>query len=122
MLLGNTGGLMHELYVTEQILDITIKHAARAQAQRVTDLYLVIGQLSSIVDDSLQFYWDIIAKNTVADGAHLHFNRKPAEFRCRDCNHRYTPDQNLACPACKSLSVDVVSGEEFYLDAIDVEE
>ena len=113
---------MHELYVTEQILDITIKHAARAQAGRVTDLYLVIGQLSSIVDDSLQFYWDLVSKDTLAEGARLHFDRKPAEFQCRECNHRYTPDQNLACPLCKSLSVDVVSGEEFYLDAIDVEE
>jgi hydrogenase nickel incorporation protein HypA/HybF len=122
MLLEITGGLMHELYVTEQILDITIKHAARAQAGRVTDLYLVIGQLSSIVDDSLQFYWDIVSKDTLAEGAQLHFDRKPAEFQCRECHHRYTPDQNLACPLCKSLSVDVVSGEEFYLDAIDVEE
>lgn len=113
---------MHELYVTEQILDITIKHATRAQAHRVTDLYLVLGELSSIVDDSLQFYWDIISQDTVAEGSRLHFDRRPAEFRCRDCNHSYVPGQDFACPVCKSLSVDVVSGEEFYLDAIDVEE
>lgn len=112
---------MHELYVTEQILDIAIKHASQAQAKRVTDIYLVIGQFSSIVDDSVQFYWNMIAKDTMAEGANLHFERRPAEFLCRECNHRYSPDQNLVCPMCTSLSVDVTSGEEFYLDAIDVD-
>jgi hypothetical protein len=57
---------MHELPVTESILDIAVKHARQANAQRIADIYLVIGQLSSIVDDSIQFYWDIIAKDTLA--------------------------------------------------------
>ena len=64
---------MHELSITESILDITLRHARQAGAGRVTNLYLVIGQLASIVDDSVQFYWDIVAKGTLAEGAHLHF-------------------------------------------------
>ncbi|MCA9957781.1 MAG: hydrogenase maturation nickel metallochaperone HypA, partial [Anaerolineales bacterium] len=51
---------MHELPITENILKIANEHATQSGAARVTDLYLVIGQLSSIVDDSIQFYWDII--------------------------------------------------------------
>jgi len=46
---------MHELAVTENILSIASKHAQESGATRVTAINLVIGQLSSIVDDSVQF-------------------------------------------------------------------
>lgn len=113
---------MHELPVTESILEITLRHAQEAGASRVTDLYLVIGQLSSIVDDSIQFYWDIISQDTPAQGAKLHFRRIPAELLCLDCNNRYTLEgDQLACPLCGGARIEVVAGEEFQLEAIDVE-
>jgi hydrogenase nickel incorporation protein HypA/HybF len=113
---------MHELPVTESILDIAVKHARQANAQRIADIYLVIGQLSTIVDDSIQFYWDIIAKDTLAEGACLHFRRIPAELACRDCGTRFSLNgEDYFCPNCHGVQVKIVSGEEFYLEAIDVE-
>ncbi len=113
---------MHELPVTESILKIALQHAAGAKASRITDLYLVVGQLSSIVDESVQFYWDILTKDTLAEGSRLHFRRIPTEMLCLDCGRRYAPSaDDLACPRCSSVRVKVAAGEEFYLEAIDVE-
>jgi hydrogenase nickel incorporation protein HypA/HybF len=113
---------MHELSVTESILEISLRHAKKANAIRVTNLYLVIGQLASIVDDSVQFYWDIISKGTLADGAVLHFRRLPTTLVCLECNHQYTPGKDgFSCPNCKSDRIKVISGEEFFMEAIDVE-
>ena len=42
---------MHELSVTENILIIASSHAQKAGALKVTDIYIVIGRLSSIVDE-----------------------------------------------------------------------
>lgn len=113
---------MHELSVTENLLEITIRHASSAGANRVTDLNLVIGELSSIVDDSVQFYWDIVSEKTIAAGAQLHFQRIPLELECQECHSRYSPAENdFACPNCQSERVVVVAGEEFYLDSISVE-
>jgi len=113
---------MHELSVTESILEITLRYAEQAGAQRVTDLNIVVGQLASIVDDSVQFYWDIVSQTTLAEGAKLHFRRIPAELECLDCGNRYAPQgEDFACPACKSLRARVAGGEEFYLDSIEVE-
>jgi hydrogenase nickel incorporation protein HypA/HybF len=113
---------MHELPVTESILEIAQRHAQDAGAKRITDLYLVIGQLSTIVDDSIQFYWDIISEGTVAEGATLHFERIAAELLCLDCNQRYALDgEDLACPHCGGGKVKLVAGEQFHLQAIDVE-
>lgn len=113
---------MHELAVTQSILEIALRHAEEAGASKITDLYLVIGRLSSIVDDSVQFYWEMIAEGTPAAGSQLHFKRLSLEIACLDCQNRYSPDdEDLACPKCGSTNVSVVSGEEFYLEAIDVE-
>lgn len=111
---------MHELAVTENILAIALRHAAQSGATKITDLHLVVGELSSIVDDSVQFYWDIISDGTPAAGATLHFRRVPAQLSCRSCGQTYSPRENLPCPACGSLDIAIIAGEEFYLEAIDI--
>ena len=113
---------MHELSVTESVLRIALEHAEKANARRVTDLNIVMGELSSMVDDSIQFYWEIIAKGTIAEQATLHFRRVPAELECQTCFERYHPtDKELACPKCNGVNTKIVAGQEFALESIDVE-
>jgi len=113
---------MHEMAVAQNILDISIRHAQEADANRITDINLVIGQFSSIVDDSIQFYWKIIAGGTMAEGAQLHFNRIPGEMTCGNCGSTFQPsDQTFACPACGSSFVRITKGSEFRVESIDIE-
>jgi hydrogenase nickel incorporation protein HypA/HybF len=113
---------MHELAVTESILNIALKYAQQAQASRVSDLYLVVGRLSSIVDDSVQFYWEMIAEGTLCAGSKLHFQRVPAQMVCLECSKEYALDGELEpCPDCGSAKVKVASGDQFYLDSIQIE-
>ncbi len=65
---------MHELAITESILSIVTKHAIDSNAAAVSDIHLLIGRLSSIIDDSVQFYWEIIAKDTICEKAHPPFH------------------------------------------------
>jgi hydrogenase nickel incorporation protein HypA/HybF len=113
---------MHELAVTESVLEIATRHARQAGAVRVTDIHIVIGRLSSIVDDSVQFYWDFVTENTICAGSKLHFERKPARLVCMDCKKEFSLEDDLIpCPYCSSPYTRVIAGEEFYLDAIEVE-
>ncbi len=113
---------MHELSVTENVLEIACKHAEKAKAKKVTDIFLVIGRLSSIVDDSIQFYWNLISKDTLCENARLHFKRVPAKLVCTDCGHEYTLKNDLMpCPNCGSARVRVLSGDEFNLDSIEIQ-
>ena len=113
---------MHELAVTEEILRVALEHAERAQATSITDIHLVIGALSTIVDDSVQFYFDFLSPDTIAAGAKLHFERIPARLRCRQCQHEFEPqERDYHCPQCNTLGGDVIAGKEFYLDSMQVE-
>ena len=112
---------MHELSITENILDICLQYAE--DATRITDIHIVIGQLSSFVDESIQMYWDIICVDTIAIGATLHFRRVPAKVRCQYCEVIYllnTPD--FACPQCGSVRGEIIAGDEFYVESIEVME
>jgi hydrogenase nickel incorporation protein HypA/HybF len=113
---------MHELPITQHILEIVLRHAEQANALRVTDIYLVIGQLSSFIDESIQFYWDALSRGTQAEGAQLHFERVAAEVICQVCGVRSPlAEVGQGCPQCGSLRVKVVAGEEFYVRAIRVQ-
>ena len=113
---------MHELAVTQNLLDLALKHAEESNAKKITALYLVIGQLSSIVDDSVQFYWNFITENTLAAGSRLEFRRISPLMYCLDCQSQYTPaDGDLSCPACFGIHVKILEGDEFRLEAIDID-
>lgn len=112
---------MHELAVTEHILKIALDAAETEGASRVTDIYLTIGRLSSVVDDSVQFYWDHISEGTLAEAAKLHFTRPPAVLRCRACQTEYElADELMPCPTCKGIDLEVISGEELQVDQIEI--
>jgi hydrogenase nickel incorporation protein HypA/HybF len=113
---------MHELSITQSILEIAQRHALQAGASKVTDINITIGRLSSIVDDSVQFYWDIISQDSICQNSVLHFTRVPARLNCLDCGNTYTLDAELQpCPKCGSMQLKVISGEEFWVDSIAVE-
>ncbi|HDD62332.1 MAG: hydrogenase maturation nickel metallochaperone HypA [Chloroflexota bacterium] len=113
---------MHELAITEQIADIAIRHGEKNKAAKITDLYLVIGELSTVIDESVQFYWDLITEDTICAGAKLHFHRIPAKFHCLDCGKEYQMvDGELSpCPFCQSTSMKILEGKEFHLDSINI--
>ena len=116
---GNFNVNMHELSVTQNILDIAIKNAG---SRKVKQINLVIGQYSSMVDDSVQFYWDLISKDTAAQDAVLNFERIRGEMTCQICGQVFQPDDRaFECPACGSPLVRISKGEEFRVESIDVE-
>ena len=113
---------MHELSVTEQLLSITLEHADRANAKRVLKINLVIGDLTSFVGESIQFYFDLLSEGTKAEKASLSISRIPAKARCRQCQNEFIPEKmDWLCPRCGGLIGDVISGREFYVESIEVE-
>ena len=113
---------MHELGITQNILQIALEHAEKAGAKNICRINLVIGEFSGIVDESVQFYFDFVSKDTPAQGAQLIFTKLPARFRCRSCVHEFIPQKDhWTCPVCQSPGPEIISGREFYMDSIEVE-
>lgn len=114
---------MHELSITQSVLTIALDAAHNAGAERVTAIHLVIGDLSSFVDDSVQFYFDFLSRGTPAEGATLTFQRQPALAECLNCGSSFgvTPPLTLACPACGGSRLQVTGGRELRVESIEVD-
>jgi hydrogenase nickel incorporation protein HypA/HybF len=115
---------MHELPATQGMLDVALEAAHSAGAARIRAIDVVIGDLSSIVDDSVQFYFDILSRDTVAAGALLRVRRVSARAACGACGGSYDvmPPLSPVCDACGSLALTVTGGREFYIESIEVDE
>ena len=113
---------MHELAVTQQVLDIAVRHAEEAHATRIREIEIVIGDMTSFVNDAVQFCFDALSTGTIAEGAELSFRRVPVTIRCRECGAVFAPeDLDLTCPDCGAYAGEVIAGREFFIDHIDVE-
>lgn len=113
---------MHELAITQNILDIVLSEAKAAQADKITKINLVIGELSGVVAECVQFYFDFLKKGDLAEEAIIDVRLVPAELRCRDCKTSFNLQNSIwVCPECQSNSLEVLGGTGCYVESIEVE-
>jgi hydrogenase nickel incorporation protein HypA/HybF len=113
---------MHEQSIVESLLALAIENAGKAKASKILRIYLVVGELSGVVEESVNFYFGFLSKDTIAAQASLFFMRTPAQLRCRNCNTIFLPEKlNFHCPNCKEQQVEIISGRELYIDSMEVE-
>ena len=113
---------MHEYAVTQSKVKTAVDEANKANASRILEIRLVIGDLSTIIDDSVQMYFDIMSEGTIAQGAKLIFTRIKAEFKCKDCGEVFIkPPKGFNCPKCGGLGTPTDVGKEFYIESIEIE-
>lgn len=113
---------MHELAITQNMFDLVLEQAAKVGAKKVGKINLVIGEMTGVVGESVQFYLDFLSKGTVAEGAALSVKAIPMTTRCRDCGRQFELGElDWACPHCGSNSLDIIAGKELFVESIEVE-
>jgi hydrogenase nickel incorporation protein HypA/HybF len=113
---------MHEMGITQALLDMSVSKAQEAGASAVKQINLVIGDMSSVLDDSVQFYFDFLSKGSIAEGARLVFKRISVTARCRACGAEFSlAKDNWRCPQCSEVGIEILGGHEFYMESIEVE-
>ena len=111
---------MHELALSSAIVGTVVKHA---EGRRVTVVELRLGKLRQVIPDTLEFYFEFVARGTVCEGARLEQHVIDARLSCHSCGHEWDIDiPAFRCPRCGGGDVEIASGNEFEVEAIEVEE
>ena len=114
---------VHELVITQNLLDTVLAEAKKVEAKEVTGVHLIVGELSGVASDCVELYFDMLKKDTVAGGATIDFTAVTAELRCRDCHTEFHPGDEAiwVCPSCSGYSIEILKGRDCYIESIEVE-
>jgi hydrogenase nickel incorporation protein HypA/HybF len=106
--------------ITQEIIEICQRHAGN---RPVRSLDIEIGELSSVVPETIEFCFEACSSGTNLEGARLNIIRVPGIGLCKSCGAR-TPMQVLygACNNCGSYLVIIESGEEMRVKEIEVDD
>jgi hydrogenase nickel incorporation protein HypA/HybF len=108
---------MHEMALTQSVVDAVCEHAAGRHVQSVK---VEIGALCAVVPDAMQFCFELATEGTVADGARLDLNVQPGTALCRTCGTNFElHDLILLCP-CGSADVEVLAGRDLRILSMEV--
>jgi hydrogenase nickel incorporation protein HypA/HybF len=111
---------MHELSISSAIVATAVAHAS---GRRVSVVSVRIGHMRQAVPSSLRFYFEIVARDTVVEGAELELEVVPGRLRCNACEHDWSVESPaFRCPQCRSGDVAVLSGSELEVESIQVED
>jgi hydrogenase nickel incorporation protein HypA/HybF len=111
---------VHELSLSGAVLNTVMKHSG---GRRVSSISMRVGQLRQVVPATLEFYFEIVARDTVCEGAQLQQQIVQARLRCASCAHEWAIEiPAFRCPGCGGAQVVAVSGEELEVESIEVEE
>jgi hydrogenase nickel incorporation protein HypA/HybF len=113
---------MHELSLSNGMLEIIEKQALETGFQRVLVVRLEVGRLSCVERDALGFCFESVTRNSVAEGARLEMVDVPGEAWCWDCE-AVVPlvRRGEACGRCDGYRLKVRDGEQVRILDLEVE-
>ncbi len=115
---------MHEMGIAEGILSSSLDAARDAGATRITTVNVTIGRLTEVMEDALQFAWEAITPETIAQDAVLQVTFVEPRSICADCGTEFDHGRydGARCPACQGYVVRLLQGRELKIDSIDIDE
>jgi len=113
---------MHELSLTQSLVEIAEEHARRAGATVIRSITVEVGALSGTVPEALEFAFDVCSRGTLAEGAVLTLLRVPGHGRCAACGATSTCQELTAvCPVCDALAFELDAGLELRVLELEID-
>lgn len=108
---------MHELGLCTSIVDAVER---RAGERPVAHVRVRVGCLHHVHPDAFGQSFTLAASGTVAEGAEAELVLLPVRARCGTCRADWQSEEiPMACPACQSVDIDLVGGDELVLESIE---
>ncbi len=113
---------MHEMSLCEGVLQVLETEAKNQGFKTVKTVWLEIGELSSVEPEAMLFSFDVVTRNSLADGAKLEIIRVPGTAWCMQCSESVIIKKRFdECPDCGSYQLQVTAGDEMKIKELEVD-
>lgn len=113
---------MHEMSLCEGVLQVLQTEAQKQGFKKVLTVWLEIGQLSTVEIDAMRFSFDVVMRNSLAEGANLEIIDVPGKAWCMQCGDTVNVKKRFdECPDCGSYQLQVTAGDEMKIKELEVE-
>jgi hydrogenase nickel incorporation protein HypA/HybF len=112
---------VHELPVTQSIVESVIEEMNSLRLERVGAVHLKLGRMTTFVPDCIKFYYEALIANTPLEGSRLIIEEIDVTGRCNSCCRQLAFDEPFfICPECGSVDIEIISGQELLIDTLEV--
>jgi len=115
---------MHELSIVSSVVDTVIESLEKYPGARVLEVRLRVGALAAVVEDSLQFCYELATRETALEGSRLVVKIVPVMVHCGACGKDGELEslQSFRCPHCGEPAADVRQGREMEIESVEIED
>ena len=113
---------MREQSAVQSLLTRALQQAGEASASQIKSIQIAIGEVFELDQPAVRQLWEQLSRGTPGERAQLHFRSVHAEVQCMACFEKYQPvNKKIHCPYCGSYGAKILTGEELYLESIELE-
>jgi len=111
---------MHELYIAQNIKTSMEQYILENGLNSIKVIHLKLGEMSMVVPELVVENFDIIKKGSKLKDTVLKFEKVPIRIKCNDCKKEgYLKLSTICCPYCSSMNIEIISGDQFFIDCIE---
>ncbi|MBQ6972559.1 MAG: hydrogenase maturation nickel metallochaperone HypA [Synergistaceae bacterium] len=113
---------MYEFTLTNSVNDAVQRLCRQTGWTKIRRIMIRVGGIREVNPELMAFIFAAAAKDTPAEGAVLSVMLLPVTVKCRSCGKiSARDDSDFACSFCGSRNVQILSGLEFNIEALEVE-
>ena len=114
---------MHEGNFTNQIVDAILTELKNHPSGKPRRVQVKVGDMLHLNIDSVQAHYAMATKGTPLETAKLVLEESPTRVKCRTCSKEWEPEDHhlLFCDDCQKTEVDITSGNQVVIEAIDLD-
>ncbi|MDX1344890.1 MAG: hydrogenase maturation nickel metallochaperone HypA [Sedimenticolaceae bacterium] len=107
--------------ISESIVQIIEEQAEAKNFSGVRTVWLEIGRFAGIEVEALRFTFEVVSRNSVAEGSSLEIIEIPGSAWCMECGKNVDIQQRFdPCPECGGFQVQVSGGDGMRIKELEV--
>ena len=124
---------MHEVSVVADLVAAIVKELEKYKVNWVDEVTIVVGKLTNLGAEQLEFAYEIITKGTILEGSKLIVLEEEIELKCEACGYEgpaksieFGEESHyrlpvLSCPECGG-AVSITAGKSCCVKSIKIDE